>query len=401
MKKQRMFLLWLGAAISLSEIFTGGMLAPLGFAKGLTAIILGHLIGTGFLAVAGYVSFTRKQNAMDSAVYSFGSGGGKLIALCNVVQLIGWSIIMVIQAGSAITGILPELPFTPVALILSILVVLWAFLFGSPIGERLHVIVVVLLSLLCVVLFMEAAGGSASAVLSEGMSMTLAVELSITMPVSWLPLVGDYACDADGKWCAAGMPFAGYFIGSVVMYVLGLFIGITRGSDIFTFIAASPFRIIACAVVLLSTLTTAFLDLYSALISSRQFITPKNKSLPLIIAGGFTVAVSALFPPEGYEAFLTEFLMVIGTVFVPVYAVLFMDFLTKAPKAQRAFPAGKLIIAAAGMAAYQLLTRYELWIPTLLSMALVCVLYIFFYQVKYTRSIQYERTSESPSSPDR
>jgi putative hydroxymethylpyrimidine transporter CytX len=374
-----MAILWLGAAISISEIFTGGLLAPLGFAKGFAAILTGHLIGAGFLAFAGYISFVRKKNAMDSAAVSFGSGGVKIIALCNVVQLLGWTIVMVVQAGSALTGILPQMPFSLGALILSLLVLVWALIFGSPAGQGLHGVIVILLSLLCLVLFWEAANsGSAALISGEGMGLTLAIELSIAMPVSWLPLVGDYSSKADGSTTAAAMPFAGYFIGSVLMYSLGLFIAIRGGGDIFAFIAASRFRLIASAVLLLSTLTTAFLDLYSAVVSLRQFVKPKNEKLPLIIAGVFTLAVSVFFPPERYAGFLTAFLTIIGTVFVPVYALLFMDFLFKA-EAVRPFPPGNLVIAAAGMAAYWFFSRAELLIPTLLSMALVCLLYVVFF----------------------
>ena len=38
-------LIWFGAGVSIAEILTGTYLAPLGFEKGLMAIILGHLIG--------------------------------------------------------------------------------------------------------------------------------------------------------------------------------------------------------------------------------------------------------------------------------------------------------------------------------------------------------------------
>lgn len=38
-------LLWFGAGISIAEILTGMLLAPLGFIKGFAAIIIGHLIG--------------------------------------------------------------------------------------------------------------------------------------------------------------------------------------------------------------------------------------------------------------------------------------------------------------------------------------------------------------------
>ena len=41
------FLLWAGAAISLSEIWAGGLLASFGLAAGLGIILLGHLLGNG------------------------------------------------------------------------------------------------------------------------------------------------------------------------------------------------------------------------------------------------------------------------------------------------------------------------------------------------------------------
>ena len=350
-----MLLLWLGAAISISEIFTGGMLASLGLARGLAAILAGHLIGVGFLAYAGYISFLRKANAMESVAECFGSWG-RIIALCNVVQLLGWTIVMVVQAGSALTGLIPAIPFSLAALILALLALIWALMFGSPAGQGIHSLIVALLAILCVVLFVEAAGlggragngagaGRGIGIPASPVSLMLAIELSIAMPVSWLPLVGDYSCKADKPVTAALMPFAGYFAGSVLMYALGLFIAVQGGGDIFTFIAGSRFRLTACAVVLLSTLTTAFLDLYSAVVSLRQITGPrkaeagggggnlktgswwKGDRLPLLGAGLFTLIVSALFPVERYSDFLTAFLTVIGMVFVPVYALLFIDFL--------------------------------------------------------------------------
>lgn len=49
-----LFALWFGeAAISMAEIFTGGLLAPfLGFSDGVKAIIIGHLIGGGIMLLA-------------------------------------------------------------------------------------------------------------------------------------------------------------------------------------------------------------------------------------------------------------------------------------------------------------------------------------------------------------
>ena len=50
-------LIWFGAGVSIAEILTGTYLAPLGFQKGLAAIIVGHVIGCALLFwLAGIIS---------------------------------------------------------------------------------------------------------------------------------------------------------------------------------------------------------------------------------------------------------------------------------------------------------------------------------------------------------
>jgi putative hydroxymethylpyrimidine transporter CytX len=383
MKKHAILLLWMGAAISISEIYTGGLMTPLGYRWGLGAILLGHLIGTGLLAFGSYISFSRRENAMGSLVRTLGRGGAGIIALLNVVQLIGWTIVMVVQAGNAAAGIFPQGSFKVIVFLLSVLVTLWALILGSP-AEKLNEAVVILLALFCVLLFAEALGAGTAGTaggpppVSGGMSFTLGVELSIAMPVSWLPLAGDYGFRAEGKTGAAVMPFIGYFTGSVLMYGFGLFIGLSSGKDIFAFMVGSRFKIIACAVVLFSTLTTAFLDLYSAALSSRRLIKTRNGRIPILVIGALTALVSLLFPVEKYDALLTGFLGTIGMVFVPVYTVLFLDYLFKGKEAAGAFEGGFLVIIAVGMAAYRFFSRYEIWIPTILTMAAAALCFMLY-----------------------
>jgi putative hydroxymethylpyrimidine transporter CytX len=318
---------------------------------------------------------------MDSAVFSLGRLGGKLAALCNVVQLIGWTIVMVVQAASAVSGVFPAFPFWAAALVLSSLVLLWALLLGSPAG-RLNEIAVALLFLLCVLLFAEAAGkGLSGGGLSGAMSVSLGIELSIAMPISWLPLAGDYGSKANSPVAAFLMPFIGYFTGSVLMYGFGLYIAVSSGGDIFSFIAGSSFRFAACAVVVLSTMTTAFLDLYSAAVSSRQFLRPSDKRqerFPVLIIGIFAMGISVFFPIGKYEAFLTNFLTAIGMVFVPVYSVIFLDYMLKRGRFEKPLNIFAFAAIAAGMAAYRVFTQFEIWIPTVLTVLTVSVLYLPF-----------------------
>ena len=48
-------LIWFGAGVSIAEILTGTYLAPLGMAKGVAAILLGHLIGCCMMFAAGLI----------------------------------------------------------------------------------------------------------------------------------------------------------------------------------------------------------------------------------------------------------------------------------------------------------------------------------------------------------
>ena len=71
-------LIWFGAGVSIAEIVTGTYLAPLGFGKGVAAILLGHLIGCVLLYLAGHMGGVLRRSAMETAKLSFGQKGALL-----------------------------------------------------------------------------------------------------------------------------------------------------------------------------------------------------------------------------------------------------------------------------------------------------------------------------------
>ena len=108
MKKTSTFqngLIWFGAGVSLAEILTGTAFAPLGFGRGLAAILLGHLIGCVMLFLAGYIGAVTERSAMETVKMSFGQKGGLLFAFLNVLQLVGWTAIMIYDGALAAGGI--------------------------------------------------------------------------------------------------------------------------------------------------------------------------------------------------------------------------------------------------------------------------------------------------------
>ena len=99
-------LIWFGAGVSIAEILTGTYLAPLGMSKGLAAIVIGHIIGCIMLFLAGVIGGRERLSAMESVKLSFGQKGGLLFSILNVLQLVGWTAIMIYDGALAADGVM-------------------------------------------------------------------------------------------------------------------------------------------------------------------------------------------------------------------------------------------------------------------------------------------------------
>ena len=99
-------LIWFGAGVSIAEILTGTYLAPLGMGKGLAAIIVGHIIGCLMLFLAGVIGGKVRKSAMETVKMSFGQKGSILFAVLNVLQLVGWTAIMIYDGPLAADGVM-------------------------------------------------------------------------------------------------------------------------------------------------------------------------------------------------------------------------------------------------------------------------------------------------------
>src|SRR5512136_2620107 len=145
------FLLWAGVAISLAEIWAGGLLVPLGLGLGLWAILLGHLIGNTPLALGGLIGSRWGIPTMVSVRPSFGIRGSYFAAALNVIQLIGWTAVMLIVCGGAADAISKFFGISNPALwilLSGVITTSWA-LVGHRIWKWLERVSVFALLLLC------------------------------------------------------------------------------------------------------------------------------------------------------------------------------------------------------------------------------------------------------------
>ena len=94
-------LIWFGAGVSIAEILTGTYIAPLGFAKGMVAIITGHIIGFLLMFLVGIIGGKTEKSSMETVKMSFGERGAVVFSVLNILQLIGWTAIMILSGAEA------------------------------------------------------------------------------------------------------------------------------------------------------------------------------------------------------------------------------------------------------------------------------------------------------------
>jgi len=329
------FLLWAGVAISLAEIWAGGFLAPMGFWAGFWAIILGHLIGNTFMSLGGIIGSDHGIMSMVSVRPAFGIRGSNLAAALNIIQLIGWASIMLIIGGRAgamlghsVGGLLALDRFWIV--LIGIGTLLWALYTGRPIWKFLQttaVIALLLVIILMTVVSFREFGGDMLKTPSQGMRFMIGMDIVIAMPISWMPLVADYARFSRKTTLAFWNTWWGYFLVSSWMYLLGLTATLVTGEAdpgllILRIMGRIGLALPALIMVVLSSITSDFPDVYSATCSMLNISQRIRSGVVMWMAGILAILVALVFPMEQYE----NFLLFIGSMFVPLFGVVLTDY---------------------------------------------------------------------------
>lgn len=371
-------LIWFGAAVSIAEILTGTYFASLGFNKGLAAIILGHIIGCTMLFLAGLIGAKTRKSSMESAKMSFGNKGAFLFSILNIVQLIGWTGIMIYDGALASNGIL-SIGNGLWCVIIGALIILWIFIGIKNLG-KINTVAMGALFILTIILSFVIFGNGSPSNLSDGsMTFGAAVELSVAMPLSWLPLISDYTREAEKPAHATAVSAVVYGLVSCWMYVIGMGAAIFTGqSDIAQIMLGAGLGIAGLVIIVFSTVTTTFLDAYSTGISSESLHSKINGKW-MAIAAAVIGTIGAIFLPL---ADITNFLYFIGSVFAPMIAIQIADFfILKKNSEDRLFNVENLIIWFIGFIAYRFLMNVDLIVgntlPDMIITITICVIFNF------------------------
>ena len=369
-------LIWFGAGVSIAEILTGTYFAALGFGRGLAAILVGHVIGCIMLFLGGVIGGKTRKSAMETVKDSFGSHGGQLFAILNVLQLVGWTAIMIYDGALAAGGIF-TVGHWVWCLVIGALIIVWILIGITNLG-KVNTVAMAALFILTLILFkiIFFDGTVVTSITDETFSFGAAVELAVAMPLSWLPLISDYTREAKEPVKATAISAVVYGIVSCWMYVIGMGAAIITGEyDIAQIMLKAGLGIAGLLIIVFSTVTTTFLDAYSAGISSETVVSKWNGKHVAIVVTVIGTIAAIVYPMDN----ITDFLYLIGSVFAPMIAIQIADFfLLKRDKSSLAVHIPNLIIWVIGFVVYRILMNIDMplgnTLPDMVITIVICLI---------------------------
>ena len=333
-------IIWFGVAISVSEIEAGIEIGAASAPGSLwLPLILGHVLGGILLFFVGLIGARVRLNAMETTSSTFGKYGSRFFAALNVFQLLAWVAVLNAQGASALAGLNLPISFPLTCVILAVLIAIWVFV-GLKRSANVTTVVMAALAILLAVLTVKLFGVGATGALASGTTVAGVAagaaagsaallgfwnifEISIAMPISWLPVISDYTKDVENPVKATAVSAAAYTFASLWMYIIGIEIaGIGANNNIAQAILLAGLGIPGIIIVVLSTVTTNFLAANSAGESSKAIYGKINPK----VAGVVVSLLSAALAISGIMEHYISFLYLIASVFAPMAAVLLVSF---------------------------------------------------------------------------
>ncbi len=320
-------------------IVAGALLVPaLSLPDALLAILVGALLGNLMLGLAGMIGADARVPSMVLLRAPLGQRGSWVPTTLNVLQCLGWATFELIVIASAAAALSDGIFGVEARW-------LWTLVFGAlavalglmgPVGVvrrvlRKYAVWIVLASLVYLTWWaLDAVSLSAAwdRPGEGGLSTWQGIDLVVGITVSWIPLAADYTRFSTGRRAGLLGTGIGYLVPSVWMLVLGVLLVLGRDiADAAALPAAVAAAGLASALALLAVTVDetdeAFANVYSAAVSVQNLL-PRAPQRLLVGAAGAVATLGALaLEISDYEAFL----YLLGSFFVPLFAVLLADWL--------------------------------------------------------------------------
>ena len=330
--------LWFSLGVGLLVMQVGAYLVPaVGTQDALLAIVLGSILGAGLLAWAAKLGCDSGLSSAGLMHRVFGSAFARLPVLLNIVQLLGWTTFELVIMREGTQAIVAQaLGWAPSQTGLVWATLLWGgvltvLMMGSMLTLvrqfvrrfGLPLVVVSLTWLTWQFGSLALAKGLApfwQRTGTGGMGFWAAIDLVIAMPVSWLPLVADYARHGiNGRSTLRGT-WLGYALANTWCYALGVLVVSVSAPDasLVTALLVAQGGLLALGLILLDELDNAYGDVYSAAVSGNSLLSRVS-----VRAWGLAIALvctglALVLPMHELEPFLLK----LSSVFVPLYGVI-------------------------------------------------------------------------------
>jgi len=305
----------------------GGTGTPeLSLLAALTAIVVGTLLGAVVLALSGIPGTQTGAPAMVLLRGLFGARLSYLPTVLNVLQLFGWSIFELVTIATAAQTVAPAVPKWGYVLIAGFLT---ALLTIRPLGAirvlRRYATAAVLIVM--VYLFVQLMRHPLPPLTHGTWSgFWVATDTVVAVAISFAPLAADYMRHARSTRSAFTGAVVGYSVTQVLCYVIGLLALVTvahgNSDHIFGAFIALPVGSLAFAILAARELDQSFADVYSTAISIQNLRPLWDRRVLAGLITALTTAGALWLNIADYENFLT----LLGSVFVPMSAVLIFDY---------------------------------------------------------------------------
>jgi len=335
--------LWFSLGVGLLVMQVGAYLMPaLGTKEAAIAIVFGSVLGAGLL---GWVAKLGCDSGLSSAGLMHAVYGRRFASLpivLNIVQLLGWGAFeLVVMRDSTVAlakqaglidaaGASTSSMYAPLAATLLWGGVVIALISGSMVRLVRQLIARIALPLVILSLlwlswqFLSLAHAQGLSALwnrqgEGGMGVLPALDLVIAMPISWLPLVADYARHGRGGRAALRGTWLGYAVANMWCYALGVLVALVLPSEnLVTALLLAQGGLIALSLILIDEVDNAYGDAYSGSVSAHSLIPAWSvRRWGLVIAAACT-AFALVLPMHSLEPFL----MLLSSVFVPLFGVI-------------------------------------------------------------------------------
>ena len=378
--------LWLSLGVGLLVMQIGAYLVPaVGPQQAALVIVLGSILGAGMLAWTAKLGCDTGLSSAGLMHATYGSSFAKLPVLLNIVQLVGWTTFELVVMRDGAAAIAKQAGFAagwiPFAATLALGAILVALMSGSMatlvrkfIGRFGLPLVIASLLWLTWQFLGKANVQGLSAIWNKpgtgGMSTMQALDLVIAMPISWLPLVADFARHGLSGRSALRGTWLGYAVANIWCYGLGVLIAITTPStDLVAALLLAQGGLIALGLILIDEVDNAYGDVYSGAVAGHSL---KPSWSVRNIGIGFAAVCTGLALALPMHA-LEPFLLMLSSVFIPLYGVILARLVGKTNVAalvtERAVNYSAVLIWFSGVVFYHLMSKMApAWgaaIPTL------------------------------------